>query len=70
MTHQQSRRAAYGSRRHEQRSYILREPLEAEAPGGRGMLAARVCEVCGGPAEIRLRERWHCLDCLARALPQ
>jgi hypothetical protein len=70
MTHQQSRRAAYRSHQHERPYYIRYEFLEAEPPGGQGPPAAAVCEVCGKSAEISLRERWHCLDCASRALPQ
>ena len=36
MTHQQSRRRAYGSRRHERRTHGFREPSEAVPLNGRG----------------------------------
>jgi hypothetical protein len=55
MTHQQSRRAANGSRRPEQRSYRLGQLQEAMTPTGSGGPSGPACE------------GW-CLDCAIAAL--
>ena len=68
MTHQQSRRAAYGSRRPEQRSYRVGELQEAMTPTGSGGLSGPACEGCGIRAEVQISARWRCLDCAIAAL--
>jgi hypothetical protein len=68
MTHQQSRRAAYGSRRAEYKLYGSGEPFEMATPGRSGRFSASACERCGVPAQVQISARWRCLDCAIAAL--
>jgi len=52
MTHQQSRRAAYGSRRPEYKSYGPGEPQHVNTPGGSGRPSGPASEGSGIPAQV------------------